>query len=248
MATARRAIEPPARLARYDGGMKHAVLGVAIGMIAVAHVRAAQAGACAPPRPSERVLTPDGATIAGAIVIQADLQKMPAWTVRGGNPLVDAQLEPIGPSLYRVALPGTTDVELDDVHGAAVVHVKRGSLAPIAPAPAVKAITYHAEHTRRGRFVNVDVRFAAPPPHDAVAVLVSTVAGAKATQTSWGNVAEDGNGIDPAVLTVFRSGSCIAQPTGTGAYAPGDRVVVQWVDAAGRLSARSPVTAIVNLP
>ena len=133
----------------------------------------------------------------------------------------------LAPGLAVLAVPAST-TEIYDQTGKPVLAIKTTTDKPkLAPAPVVKAIEYTLGR-RRGIeqvFVTIDKL-----PADALAVVLSDP---KGKPKSWGLVTKNTGGR----LLGYSSTSCQALPNGTVPSKEGDQVIVQLVDAYGRLSA-----------
>jgi len=157
------------------------------------------------------------------------------------RPVVD-QLAP-GLAVYRAGT-ATGAVILREADGTRV-----GAFTVVADkkpwrvaAPQVTAVTSISAMRDHGRYQAMGtlatVAFAGAIPADAAAVIVYRVEGDKAptaTPITWARV----NGATGPVTIYVTPGRCGSEPTGLMPPAPGQRVVLAWVDAFGRVSPRS---------
>ncbi len=147
-----------------------------------------------------------------------------AFVIKG---VAKATARSLAPGLAVVPVPANT-TELYDQVGKPVLAIKTTTDKPkLAPAPIVKKIEYTLGR-RRGIeqvFVTIDKL-----PADALAIVLSDP---KGKPKSWGLVSRTTGGR----LLGFSSTSCQALPNGTVPSKEGDQVIVQLVDAYGRLSA-----------
>lgn len=207
------------------------------------HPARADAGACAIPPPRAELVTGADATLApdGALVaVFDDPAHAPAWTLRGG---VKPTPTALAPGLIALALPASAGwITLYGADGKPLVRVQRAAQAvkPLA-APEVAAVEYRASQGRRGTSVAVVVSLKAAPPAGAVALVALGDQGARSWQRS---------DADPASkeIVIYRSGSCVTSPSGTIATNAGDKLQLAWVDASGRLSAKSAAITVTAKP
>jgi hypothetical protein len=209
--------------------------------------RPAAAGPCAVPLMVPTVFTPAGTAIpkdGGVVVLDepggGDLATHGApskWQFVHGARRMTAKISVVAPGLAVLAGTGR---ELHDAHDKPLVALGVGQEAPLA-APEVTAVTYRAVSGRRGTAVGVQAVFAAPPPPDRVLVVVDADG---TTGRSWGVP----SGGPERYVTVFASGSCTVQPTGTRVSALGDEVRLRWVDNAGRVSPPSKPIKVTAAP
>jgi hypothetical protein len=194
------------------------------------------AGACATPPPAVAVVTVTDAMIAdgGGVIVQNERPEPPAWAFHGGKPLGNADLELLAPALYRFAMPKPAGwATLEDADHKPMLRVQHAT-KPIDPlaAPQPKAVVRTDTTSRRGTFVRVTATFTAVPT-DAIAVILYS-GDSKPVARSWARVTA--GTVD---VSMYASGSCIVVPVGTIESAVGDAVAFAWVDASGRVSAKS---------
>ncbi len=208
--------------------------------------RAAHAGACARPELPTRALTAPDAELAkggGVVVAMENAGKAPAMMFASGGTTTAAKKTVIGAGLvvYTPAA-GKGPVALQ-LKGKALVKVKRGGETKALEAPKVGSVRFRSSTGRRGTSVSISVEITGPVPIGAVAVAVFDDKGAI---RSWGQTA--GPPTDPAAKTtvvgVFASGSCVVQPDGFAPSAISDKVQVAFIDASGRISAKSATTVV----
>jgi hypothetical protein len=156
------------------------------------------------------------------------------FTLKGVNkPLARV----LAPGLVVVPVPAKT-TDLYDQAGKSVLSIKTTADKVAAPAaPSVKAIEFDARRSRHGServFVTFDKL-----PTGTIAVVLSD---AKGKPRSWGRIADATSNR----VAAFDSGDCQALPNGTVPSKAGEQVIVQYVDAYGRLSpATKPMTITV---
>lgn len=201
---------------------------------------AARAGACARPGLPTRALTAPDAEIAkggGVVVAMENAAKAPAMTFAG----VSATKTVIGAGLVVYAPPAGTGAVTLQLKGKDLVKVKRGGTTKALDAPKVANVRYGSWTGRRGTSVSITVEITGALPSGAVAVAVFDD---KGKIRSWGPTANEP--ADPPaktfVISVFASGSCVVQPEGFAPSAVTDKVQVAYIDASGRISAKTPAT------
>lgn len=208
---------------------------------AVARPAEVHAGACARPEISTRALTKPGAELAkggGVVVAMEDAAKAPAMTF-GKSAATKAVL---GAGLVVYTPPAGTGAVALQWKGKDLVALKRGGDAKVVDAPKVASITYSSNTGRRGTYVGVavDVTGGIPPGVVAVAVYDD-----KGKLRSWGdasNYPPPEPGVKSQLISVYASGSCVVQPNGFVPSAIDDKVQVAYIDASGRISAKTAVT------
>ncbi len=172
------------------------------------------------------------------------------WTLTVGKRKTRPRLEQLAPGLavYRPgALRGArpTQLALRDGKGgklgvfSATTRPDGASLA----APIVKRVTSTSAAQSKGRWRGVTNTATAEVdriPDGAAALIVYRQDGATTTALTWARVAA---GASSAIEVYASPGKCGTEPDGLSAPAPGDTVVLAWVDQFGR---RSPLsTALV---
>jgi hypothetical protein len=208
--------------------------------------RTASGGACAVPEAVAVVLTPPNADLddAGGVVVAIgprkdagdtkvdDLAKL-AWHFQGDKPAVNV----IGPGLAVVSAPhhGST---LEDAKGNAKLHVRWRHAKPKLEAPRVKSLVFHEEQTPRGGSSSITLALDAPPPPDAVAVMVFSVDNPLA-KPQWSRISDP----KATTLALDARGRCAWVIPGNAMPGNGAAVSLAWLDSSGRVSAMSkPVT------
>ncbi|CAN5865345.1 hypothetical protein BH11MYX2_BH11MYX2_32550 [soil metagenome] len=163
----------------------------------------------------------------------------PTWVFVHGAKTQKPTLVALAPGLAVYRLPaGTTDADLSD--GTNVrAHVVAGDASYKAlAAPLVQTVSHLTARSIRGSTGATTVTIKGDVPTTAIAMLILDAKTKKAF--SYGLV-------QPAsgpVLAVYAQGRCSALPNGTVAPRVGQRVILQWVDSLGRLSAASKSIAI----
>jgi hypothetical protein len=205
---------------------------------------AAHAGACARPELPTRALTAADTLLAkggGVVVAMENAAKAPAMTFASGGKTVAATKTVIGAGLVVYTPPAGTGAMALQLKGKDLVKVKRGGDAKALGAPKVTSVLYGSQTGRRGTSVWLSVELSEALPGGAVAVAVFDDKGAI---RSWGQTANQP--IDPAgissLVPVYASGSCVVQPDGFTPSAVTDKVQVAYIDASGRISAKTLAT------
>jgi hypothetical protein len=167
--------------------------------------------------------TMDGKLDPGDGVVQ------PTWKLRVGKTRVAPVIEVLAPGLAVYRAPAGTagafqlDNGTDVVGKARAGTAKRDKLA----APVVKTIIYEGTVGGRRPSANITLTFDGGIPTGAVAIVI---ADAKGTPRSFGTIERGKDVIG------FSRERCMAMPNGTVESKPGDKVVVYWIDEAGRRS------------
>jgi hypothetical protein len=163
-----------------------------------------------------------------------DAAVQPTWRVRDGKSRLKPVIEHLAPGLAVYRLPRST-TELEDGKHAIVFTAKRTADAvERLPAPKIKSVKHEVYKGRRSSS-HVIAEVAGAPPADAIALVIADAK--KQIPRSWG-VAAAGQ------IWVHSTGSCAMKPTGTLPTVKGERVVLFWVDAAGRKSEASKVFVV----
>ena len=216
---------------------------------------------CAMPDTGSVVLTPDGATLApdGGVVIGAATSfevklagaedgKNPAWRFADDKAQHAPELVVLAPGLVVHRPPVGIGGELTLADGKKpVVTIDRGKDAvAVLEAPNVVSVAHVTKPVRyRGTYQTLHATFKAAAPAGAVAVIVFGV-------TAKGNVARSWSRVEANALTeqvAGTSGRCDVGIPGEIMSKIGDKVVLAWVDASGRLSKLSkPVVVKKGTP
>ncbi len=145
----------------------------------------------------------------------------------------------LAPGLVVVPVPPKT-TDLYDQAGKSVLAIKTtADKVPLLPAPSVSTVESITRRTRRGS-ARVMVAFDKLPT-GAIAVVLSD---AKGKPRSWGLV----EAAPDKRIAAFNSGDCQAMPNGTLPSKNGDQVIIQLVDAYGRLSAPTKLITVKDAP
>jgi hypothetical protein len=172
-------------------------------------------------------------------VIVASGTALPDWRFRALNRIVRPHVVAIAPGLaiyHPPPLPGT-DVTLEDQNHRAILRAERAlTIEEPPPAPQVTSIKAAPAQERRA----VHAQLSEKPPAHAVLVIVSRQRGDQVVPIAWAQIP----GNRPTVLDLWHTpGSCEEYVTTWVEPLAGDRVVLSWVDDAGRVSEPSkPIT------
>jgi len=205
------------------------------------------AGACAPQEIPTRALTRPGAELAkggGVVVAMESAAKAPAMTF-GKTAAVKTV---IGAGLVMYSPPAGTGSIALQLNGKDLVRVRRAGDLKVVAAPKLGAVTYYSSTSRRGMYVSLAVEIAGALPPGIVAVAVFDDNG---TLRSWGDVSEvppPERGVKTQQVNVYASGSCVVQPDGFAPSAAGDKVQVAYIDASGRISAKTAAIVVAAPP
>ncbi|MBX3161496.1 MAG: hypothetical protein KF773_36380 [Deltaproteobacteria bacterium] len=169
------------------------------------------------------------------------VQKGWMFDVRGKRTAATVEQLAPGLSVYRLPSP-PSDLPLRDEKGASLGTLRRGVAgAPRLAAPKVQKIEHVSVHGRRSAS-HVAVTLDGDPPADA---LVMVLADATGLPRSWSLV--DHASATKQTQIPFATRDCVVLPNGTRETKANDKVLVYWIDAAGRRSnATKAVT--VGLP
>jgi hypothetical protein len=197
---------------------------------------------CAEVRVAPAVLTtnPVMPKTGGGILVYTDTRAQtdegeaaqPTWEFRSSHPhhvpVVPATITTLAPGL--VVYTPASELTVDELHDGTTrrskYEVGYDDAKPLAT-PSVKSIAFASEATRRGNAGWTLVQLAAPPPAEAVAMIVYN---AKGTAMSYGLV----KGSDE--IYVYSHGPCSVEPTGTLVPRTGQKVTLRFVDQYGLLS------------
>jgi hypothetical protein len=208
------------------------------------------AGDCASSGLGPRVLNAKTAAIVdgeGGLVVGAldmggtklesgDVSVQKTWQFNLRGKKATPKIETLAPglSVYHVP-PLDAPVELVDDKGAVLGALGKGIKVPRMEAPKVKGIA-HESGTGRRYHVQVGVTLDGVAPAGVVALVLADASG---KPRSWTKV-------DPKARTLypFSVHSCVIVPSGTVPSTAGDRIVLYWIDAAGRKSEATKVLTI----
>ncbi|CAN5922555.1 hypothetical protein BH11MYX3_BH11MYX3_08680 [soil metagenome] len=173
-------------------------------------------------------------------VIVASGGQLPDWRFRALNRIVRAHVVVIAPGLaiyHPPPLPGT-DVTLEDQNHRAILRAERAlTIEEPSAAPQIASIKTAPEKVRRA----VHAQLSEKPPAHAVVVIVSRQRGEQLVPIAWAQIP----GNRPTVLDLWHTpGSCEEYVTTWVEPLAGDRVVLSWVDDAGRISEPSKLVTI----
>ena len=219
---------------------------VAVVLVAVSTPSRVDAGACARPELATRAVTPPGAELAkggGVVVAMENAAKAPPMMFGKAA----ATKTVIGAGLVVYTPPAGTGALALQYKGKELVSVKRGGDAKVLDAPKVASVRYSSWTGRRGTSVSVTVEITGALPAGVVAVAVFDD---KGKIRSWGqttNLPPLEAKATTQVISVYASGSCVVQPEGFAPSVTTDKVQVAYLDASGRISAKTPA-AVKAMP
>jgi hypothetical protein len=212
--------------------MKSAALAAAIAAIVTASAARSASADCAQPRYDATILTPSATPIGddGGIVVAFQLGGAPnesppdTWRFGTDKPAITA-IAP-GLAVYR---PPTkrSPVVLSLPKGAALVTVPTTAHPAALAAPAVSAVQAFQTSGRHSSYTVYAV-MSADPPRGAVALVASDKRGGLSFGTVTGNAKQ---------LEIYGSSDCGPAYGDTIRESVGDTITLQWLDAAGTLSA-----------
>ena len=178
----------------------------------------------------------------GGVIVAAG-EKLPDWRFRDLNKVVRPRVTALAPGLaiyHPPPLPGT-DVVLEDGNHSVIARIVRAlTIEEPAGAPRVKAIT--ATTVAGGRRAAL-AELAEKAPEHAVAIIVSRVERDHLVPLTWAQVS--GNQ-PPSVLVWHTPYSCEATIPASIEPKVGERVVLTWIDDAGRVSEPSKSIVIAG--
>jgi hypothetical protein len=210
---------------------------------------------CARPDLGSAVMTPAGTSVAadGGVLVEAEVEfhraaigsedaLNPTWRFTDGTKTYEPELVTLAPGLVLYRPPAGTTGTLtlvDDKTERGNVTRTTDTPAPLA-APAPKKLRFVTSELMHGGSVQwIDATFTTAAPVGAVAVVVYRV-------TKKGNVARSWMPIEAGATTgrvAGTAGRCSPGIPGEIVSKVGDKVVLAWVDASGRLSKVSkPIT------
>jgi hypothetical protein len=201
------------------------------------------AGACAMRGIPTQALTPANGTVAkdgGVVVWTEDAAKAPALTFSDGKQKKPAKPTVLGVGLVVYPVPGTGTWTLDDANKVTIVKVTAGAGAKPLDAPKINWVKYASQTSRRGTSEWVTVQLKGEAPAGAVALVVFDDKGQPKSFGKYEGATDPASG--PPVLTVYSSGSCLVSSDGTLPTNRDDKVQLAWLDASGRLSAKTSAT------
>jgi hypothetical protein len=167
----------------------------------------------------------------GGVIIAAG-EKLPDWRFRNMNKVVRPHVVIVAPGLAIYHPPPTPgdDVVLEDLDQNVKTTKKRAfSIEPPPAAPVIKSITSGIVQQR----TTVTLELADKPGESAFVAIVSRVERDKLVPLTWAML----RGPQPLAIVLWHTPYTCEQ-TVTASIQPkaGDRVVVSWLDDAGRLS------------
>jgi hypothetical protein len=190
------------------------------------------------PMRSQIIAAPNAKIAGSGGVIVASGTKLPDWRFRDLNRVVRARIVTIAPGLaiyHPPPLAGLDVVLENDAHG--VIARTQRALTVDAPggAPRVRSITKATSTSR----LAVMAELADTVPEHTLIIIASRVSGDTLVPLTWTRVWK---GQSATVDLWHTPGSC--EQTIDTAIEPkvGDKIVLQWVDDAGRIS--EPSTAV----
>lgn len=195
-----------------------------------------------------QVISGARAKIAGSGgVIVASGDELPDWRFRDLNRVVRPRVVTLAPGLaiYHPPPLAGTDVVVEDTGHGEVARTERAlTIEPPPGAPDVARIT-STEQTAGRRIV--DAQLTTPTPEHAIIVVVSkvvsTLDGTRVVPLTWANVP----GSNPSSVRLwYPPGGCDSVIERSVEPRAGDRVVLTWVDDAGRVSEPSKPLVIAG--
>ncbi|CAN5922550.1 hypothetical protein BH11MYX3_BH11MYX3_08670 [soil metagenome] len=168
----------------------------------------------------------------GGAIVASGTEPLPDWRFRDLNRIVRARVVRIAPGLaiYHPPPLAGIDVVLEDLDHQAQLRTQRALIIEEPPAPPlVRAITATDGSGRRA----VNAELGEPVPEHALIVIVSRVERDHTVALSWAAVS--GGSSEPMVLWHTPYGCDATVDTWVEPRA-GERVVLSWVDDAGRIS------------
>ncbi len=199
------------------------------------------------PLPAQ-VISGARAKIAGSGgVIVASGAVMPDWRFRNLNKIVRPDVVTLAPGLAIFHPPplASTDVVLENTAHGTIAQTERAlTIEPPPGAPEVAQITSTSLSAERR---TVDARLTTPTPEHAIIVIVSKVvpdnAGSRLVPLTWAAVPPSSTS---SVRLWYPPRSCEATIPDSVEPRAGDRVVLTWVDDAGRVSEPSKPLVIAG--
>ncbi len=175
----------------------------------------------------------------GGVIIASGTQ-LPDWRFRALNRVVRAHVITIAPGLaiyHPPPLPGT-DVTLEDQNHRVILRSERALTIEVPPGPPqVQSIRTSPDPDRRA----VLAQLAEKPPAHAALVIVSRERGDQRVPLAWAPIPGDRS----LNLVLWHTpGSCEEYVDTWVEPVLGDRVVLSWVDDAGRISEPSKTIEI----
>lgn len=179
----------------------------------------------------------------GGVIVAAG-EKFPDWRFRNGNKVVRPHVVTVAPGLAIYHPPPTPGVEviLENLqHDVLTVKKRAFSIEPPPGPPVIESITSTTAQKR----TTVMAKLADKPAETALIAIVSRVEGDKLVPLTWAMV----RGKQPLAFTLWHTPyTCEQTVTGSIEPKPGERVVVTWLDDAGRLSEPSKPIVIAGAP
>ncbi len=226
---------------------------IVLGLLATGEVASAK---CAMPSVGSAVITPAGTTTDadGGVLVGtvndwerltggADNAVNPTWRFTDGTKHYEPVLVTLAPGLvvYRPPVGVTGALGLMDAN------TQRGKVAitsdkvALLAAPDPKKVVLNKVSERYGGFrYQIDATFKSAVPAGAVAIVLFSV-------TKKGNVARSWTRVEAAATTAQVAGSsgrCDPGVPGEIMSKVGDKIVLAWVDAGGRLSKTSKMSVV----
>ena len=179
---------------------------------------------------------------AGGMIVVGD--KLPDWRFRVLNRIVRPDVVVLAPGLaiyHPPPLPGD-EVVLEDTEHQLIARASRVfSIEPVLDPPAATGV---ASTTSGGRWVQVTATFPGKVPPTARVLIASRVDGARTVPIAWAFA-----GPGSTQVTVWHSPyGCDENITAWVQPKVGERVVLAWVDDAGRVSEPSRPIVISEGP
>ena len=183
-------------------------------------------------------LPPDGGIVVGSAAAAGPLapgkaaRTEPVWSVRidGRNDSASTKATTLAPGLvvYR-ALPAAKRIAVLEGKRIRARSSFTDSYGTALVAPQAARVLHEVDQELVG--IKVTVSMSAPAPVDAIAMIVYD---ARSRARTWAPVTAGAT-----TVVVYNDILCRSVPSGTIEPSPGDKITVAWVDAAGRVSARS---------
>jgi hypothetical protein len=159
----------------------------------------------------------------------------PAWRFRAGKTEHVPQIEKLAPGLaiYRVPKDVTSAVLVDGKTTLGKLAVTK-TAPPLLAAPQLKRLRQETRASRKGSSISMYAELAAPPPAEAVALVVADDKVAR----SYGLIE------NPKFNTVvvYSHAPCGQDPDGTVMSSDGDKLRLYWIDRTGRASPATTAT------
>jgi hypothetical protein len=216
---------------------------VVVGALAVLAPRAEAKRVCFSGPMRAQIIAGPNATIAGSgWVIVASGTKLPDWRFRDLNRIVRARIVKIAPGLaiyHPPPLAGIDVVLENEAHGVLARTQRALTVGATVGAPRVRSITTRTQSEQR----SVIAELGDTIPEHTLLLIASRVSGDTLVPLAWVRVWK---GQSETVDLWHTPGSC--EQTIPDAIEPkiGDKIVLQWVDDAGRISEPSTAISVVR--